>query len=86
MGKDKAWPRQRELSALGIAAEQKGEGNMMRMEINNKRAIHTLVLELAGASRLILKLLTKLVQQLRQAGVGSRNHPAIRVHGARLGW
>ena len=36
----------------------------------------------AGAARLALKLLEQLVEQLRQAGVGARHHPAVGVvHG-----
>jgi hypothetical protein len=37
------------------------------------------VLKFAGAARLALKLLTQLIQQLRQTGVGSRHHPAMSV-------
>lgn len=40
------------------------------------------MLEFTGASRLVLEFLAQLVQQLRQAGVGSGHHPAMRVvHG-----
>lgn len=42
-----------------------------------RRREHTLVLELPGASRLILELLAQLVQQLCKTGVGSGNHPTM---------
>ena len=45
-------------------------------------ASHTLMLEFPGIPRLSLKLLAKLIQQLRQTRVGSPNYPAMgAVHG-----
>lgn len=40
---------------------------------------HTLMLELACASRLILILLAQLIEELGQPRVGSRNHATVRV-------
>lgn len=44
-----------------------------------KQIPHTLMLKLASASRLVLKLLAQLIQQLLQAGVGCGDHSAMRV-------
>jgi hypothetical protein len=55
-------------------------GEYQRITVSRRqRKGHTLVLEFAGAARLALKLLTQLIQQLRQTRVGSGHHPAMSV-------